>query len=159
MRNENRTLIAYTTESGATEKTAQQIADVLKAKYQLQVDLVNLRKQAAPSFQSYKNVIVASGVQKGVIYTETLQFLNREFGNRQLAYFTCSGFIYPKTYEDTVSRYITNVLANYPNFKPVSTEAFGGYLKILGLSVSRKMDPSKVQVWADELGKKFTNTP
>ena len=153
---ENKTLIAYTTKGGATEKTAKQIADVLQAKYGLQVDLVNLGKQAAPSIDSYKNVIVASGVRGGKIYDETLRFLDQDFGNRRLAYFTCSGFIYPKTYEETVARYTTDVLANYPHFKPVATEAFGGYLKILGLPVSKKMDPTKIQAWAEDVGKKFT---
>ena len=100
----NKTLIAYVTKGGATEKTAQKIAEVLRAKYGLEVDLVNLRKQSAPSLEPYKNVIVASGVRSGQIYDETLKFLNQDFGNRQLAYFTCSAFIYPKTHEETVSR-------------------------------------------------------
>jgi menaquinone-dependent protoporphyrinogen IX oxidase len=152
----NKTLIAYTTEGGATEKTAQKIAEVLKAKYGLEADLVNLRKQSAPSLEPYRNVIVASGVQRGEIYGETLRFLDQDFGDRRLAYFTCSGFIYPKTYEETASMYITGVLANYPKFKPVATAAFGGYLKILGFSVSRKMDMAKVEAWAVELGKKLT---
>jgi menaquinone-dependent protoporphyrinogen IX oxidase len=73
----NKTLIAYTTQGGATEKTAQKIAEVLKAKYELEADLVNLRKQSAPSLESYRNVIVASGVQQGEIYDETLNFLTK----------------------------------------------------------------------------------
>ena len=35
---------------------------------------------------------------------ETKAFLARNFRGKQLAYFTCSGFIYPKTYEETVAR-------------------------------------------------------
>ena len=66
----NKTLIAYTTKGGATEKTAQKIAEVLRAKYGLEVDLVNLRKQSAPSLEPYKNVIVASGVRSSKIYDE-----------------------------------------------------------------------------------------
>jgi menaquinone-dependent protoporphyrinogen IX oxidase len=152
----NKTLIAYTTEGGATEKTAQKIAEVLKAKYGLEAGLVNLRKQSAPSLEPYRNVIVASGVQQGAIYDETRRFLDQDFGNRKLGYFTCSGFIYPKTYEETVAMYIADVLANYPKFKPVATAAFGGYLKILGRSVPHKMDMAKVEAWAVELGKKLT---
>ncbi|MCJ7762705.1 flavodoxin domain-containing protein [Candidatus Bathyarchaeota archaeon] len=152
----NKALIAYTTQGGATEKTAQKIAEVLKAKYGLESDLVILKKQSAPSLEPYRNVIVASGVQQGEIYGETLKFLDQDFGNRKLAYFTCSAFIYPKTYEETVSMYITGVLADYPKFKPVATAAFGGYLKILGRSVPHKMDMVKVEAWAVELGKKLT---
>ena len=152
----NKTLIAYTTENGATEKTAKKIAEVLKAKFELEADLVNLRKQSAPSLEPYKNVVVATGVQRGEIYSETRSFLDKDFGNRRLAYFTCSAFIYPKTYDETVAMYITGVLANYPKFKPVATAAFGGYLKVLGLPVSRKMDMAKVEAWAVELGQKLT---
>lgn len=151
----NKTLIAYTTRGGATEKTAQKIAEVLKAKYGLEADLVNIGKQSAPSLEPYGNVIVATGVQRGEIYDETRRFLNQDFGNRKLAYFTCSEFIYPKTYEETVAMYINDVLANYPKFKPVATAAFGGYLKDLGLKVSRKMDMAKVEAWAVELGKRL----
>lgn len=118
--------------------------------------MVNLRKQSAPSLEPYRNVIVATGVQRGEIYSETRSFLDQDFGDRQVAYFTCSGFIYPKTYEETVSMYITGVLANYPKFKPVATASFGGYLKVLGLRVSRKMDVAKVEAWAVDLGKKLT---
>jgi menaquinone-dependent protoporphyrinogen IX oxidase len=154
--NGNKTLIAYATKSGATQKIAEKIAEVLQSKFGLEVDLVNLRKQSSPNLTPYKNIIVGSGVKSGQIYDETLKFLDQDFGNRQLAYFTCSGFIYPKTYEETVSRYITDVLANYPKFKPVATEAFSGYLKILGIRVSNRLDMAKVETWATELGKKLS---
>ena len=98
---------------------------------------------------------MGTGVQKGRIYPETEFFLAKDFGRRPLAYFTCSGFIYPKTYEETLIAYTTKVLAAYPNFKPVATEAFGGYIKILGVPVARKMDMAKVAVWADIVGTKF----
>lgn len=148
------TLIAFTTKNGATEKTAKKIADVLQADG-LKVDLVNLAKQAPPNLDMYSNIVVGTGVQKGEIYPETKAFLGNDFSGKKLAYFTCSGFIYPKTHEETLARYATAELANYPNFKPIATEAFGGYLKILGLHVSRKMDMAKVEVWAQEVGKKF----
>lgn len=156
MSSDNRTLIAYTTKGGATQKTSNQIAEVLRTKYGLQIDEVNLAKQSVPSLAPYKNVIVASGVRKGAIYSETLQFLSQDFGRRRVAYFTCSGFIYPKSYEETVGLYIRNVLANYPRFRPIATEAFGGYIKILGLSVTRKMDSAKIESWAEQLGKAFS---
>ncbi len=156
MKNENKTLIAYTTKVGATEKTAMQIADVLKTKFGFDVLLVNLAKQSPPSLEIFKNVVVGTGVQKGEIYDETRNFLGRDFSGKPLAYFTCSGFIYPKTYEETVARYITGVLSDYPKLKPVAAEAFGGYLKILGLKVSNKMNATKVEAWADKVGEKFT---
>jgi hypothetical protein len=40
--------------------------------------------------------------------------------------------------------------------KLVSKEAFGGCIKIFGIAVTDRRDPAKVQAWAEELGKKFT---
>ncbi len=152
----NKTLIAYTSKVGAAEKTAQKIAEVLQTKFELQVDLVNLAKQSPPSLEPYSNIVVGTGVQKGEIYPETKEFLTKNFAGKQTAYFTCSGFIYPKTYEETTARYTTDLLSGYSGFKPVATEAFGGYLKILGLKVGNKMDMTKVEAWANMLGGKFT---
>jgi menaquinone-dependent protoporphyrinogen IX oxidase len=153
---DGKTLIVYTTKGGATEKTAMKIAEVLRSKFGLEVDLLNLRKQPAPNLGPYKNIIVGTGVRKGEVYSETLSFLDQDFSGKRLAYFTCSAFIYPKTQEETVARYITGVLANYPHFKPVAAESFGGYLKILGITASSKMDMAKIEDWAEELGKKLT---
>ncbi len=149
-------MIAYATKSGAAGKAAEKVAEVFKKKYGLEVDLVNLMKQPAPNLDSYRNVVVGTGVRSGKVYGEALAFLGRDFGDRRLAYYTCSGFIYPKTYSETVTAYTTNVLAGYRNFKPVATVAFGGYLKILGLPVSRKMDMARVEAWAVELGKRLS---
>jgi len=148
-------LIAYTSKVGATEKTAKKIAEVLQKKFGLQADLVNLAKQQAPSLEAYRNVIVGTGVQKGQVYDETRSFLGRDFSGKRLAYFTCSGYIYPKSYDETVEMYITDELAKYPRCTPVATESFGGFLKILGLHVSRKMDMANVEAWAEALGQKF----
>ena len=40
----NKTLIAYASKGGATEEAAKIIADRLKSKYDLDVNIVNLRK-------------------------------------------------------------------------------------------------------------------
>ncbi len=152
----DKVLIAYTSKGGATEKTAKKIAEILQDKYNFWVDLANLAEQSVPYLGEYSGIIVGTGVRKGKIYPETEFFLSKDFGDRPLAYYTCSGFIYPKTYDETVAAYTTNILANYPNFKPVTTEAFGGYIKIVGIPVSRKMDMAKVAAWADKLGKEFS---
>ncbi|HLN46457.1 MAG TPA: flavodoxin domain-containing protein [Candidatus Sulfotelmatobacter sp.] len=158
MNSENRTLIAYATKGGATQKISNQIAQVLRTKYGLQVDEVNLAKQGVPNLASYNNIVVGTGVRKGAIYEETLQFLNRDFTGKHTAYFTCSGFIYPKSYDETVLIYTKNVLTNYPQFRPIATEAFGGYIKILGLPIARKMNSDKIESWAEQLGKTFSKS-
>ncbi len=153
---ENKTLIAYATKGGATEKIAKKLAEVLQANYGLQVDLANLQKQIAPNLNLYRNVVVGTGVRGGKIYDETKAFIGNNFAGKQLAYYTCSGFIYPKTYDEVVAAYTTNILAEYPSFKPSANEAFGGILKIIGIPVSRRIDMAKVEAWAVELGKKFS---
>lgn len=41
---QNKCLVAYETKSGATEQAAQKIAEVLRSKYNFDVDLVDLGK-------------------------------------------------------------------------------------------------------------------
>ncbi len=152
-----KTLVAYASKSGATEQTAQTIADVLRSKYQLEVDLINLKK-GFPALASYKNVVVGAGVRGGKVYGETLEFLKENFGDRKVAFFVCCGGAGdPKKYEDSCNKYVINVLANYPNLKPVASEAFGGRMKILGKTIFDNIDSSKIRAWAEILGNKLTS--
>ena len=68
----DKTLIAYVTKGGVTEEAACIIAEALRDKYGLQVDLVNLKKNSAPDLSQYGNVIVGSGVRIGKVYKEAL---------------------------------------------------------------------------------------
>lgn len=154
----NKTLMAYTSKGGATKEAAQIISDVLKTKYRLDVDVVNLRKdkKKLSNLAEYKNVVVGSGVRSGKIYGEALDFLKQDFGNKKVAFFVCSGDAGdPEKYEEAIAKYVTNVLANYPNFKPVTTEAFGGRQKMLGRTVFNNFNPDKIIKWAETLGSKL----
>ena len=152
----NRTLIAYETKGGATEETAQKIAEILRSKFQLEVDLVDLKKQKPPNPDSYRNVIVGSGVRVGKAYDRALKFLEHNFGDKRIAFYVCCGDAgNPERYADAKVKYIESVLTKYPKVKPVSTEAFGGHAKILGKTLIDNLDLAKVSVWAEELGKKF----
>jgi menaquinone-dependent protoporphyrinogen IX oxidase len=152
-----KTLIAYVTKGGVTEEAAREIANVLRGKYGLEVDLINLKKNASPNIAQYVNIIVGSGVRIGKVYTEALRFLEKDFKDKRTVFFISSGEAGDaKTHDSAVTKYVTNVLVNYPNFKPIATEAFGGRIKILGKMVSDSSDMAKVRVWAEELGKKFT---
>lgn len=152
----DKVLVAYTSKGGATEKAAKKIAEVLQDKFNFWVDTINLRDQSIPYFEEYSGIIIGTGVQRGEIYAETDFFLSKDFGKRPVVYYTCSGFIYPKTYPETVTAYTTNILAKHPNVKPIATEAFGGYIKILGIPVSRKLDLVKVEAWANKIGEEFS---
>jgi menaquinone-dependent protoporphyrinogen IX oxidase len=155
MEKRSKTLVTYASKGGATEAAAQIIADVLRDEYGLEADLVNLRK-ASPNLELYKNVVIGAGVRGGKVYGEALKFLKQDFGDRKVAFFVCCGGAGdPKTYEDSCTKYLTNVLANYPNVKPVATEAFGGRMKILGKTIFDNIDPAKIRAWAENLGNKL----
>ncbi len=153
----NKTLIAYDTKGGVTEEAAQKIAETLRSKFQLEVDLVDLRKQKKTNLDGYRNVIVGSGIRVGKAYDKALKFLENHFGDKRVAFYVCSGDAgNPESYANAKVKYIENVLVNYPEVKPVATEAFGGRAKILGKTLYNNIDFAKVTVWAEELGKKLS---
>jgi menaquinone-dependent protoporphyrinogen IX oxidase len=154
----DRTLIAYITKGGVTEEAAAVISSVLRDKYGLVVDVVNLRENSSPDLVQYANVIIGSGVRMQKVYKEALKFLQNDFGDRRVAIFLSSGEAGdPKSYDQAITKYVKNVLAKYPHVRPVAAEAFGGRMAILGKTVSDSRNMEKVRVWAEELGKKLSD--
>jgi len=150
-----KTLVTYASKSGATEQAANIVADVLKNNQGLEVDLISLRKES-PNIAQYENVVVGTGVRAGKVYSEALDFLKQDFGNKKVAFFVCCGGAGdPKNYEESCDKYVTKILANYPNIKPVATEAFGGRMKILGKTIFDNIDPAKIRAWAETLESKL----
>jgi menaquinone-dependent protoporphyrinogen IX oxidase len=153
----NKTLIAYQTKSGATEEYARKIADVLRSKFQLEVDLVDLEKQKMINCSLYQNFVIGAGVRAGKVYDKALKCLENKFEGKRVAFFVSSGEAGdPKTYESAKAKFVENTLTRYPNINPVGLNAFGGRMKILGKSIFNNIDLSKAEAWAEELGKKFT---
>ena len=137
------------------KEAAKIIADVLNNNHGLEVDLLNLRKDA-PNYSQYENIVVGAGVRGGKVYNEALDFLKQDFSNKKVAFFVCCGGAGdPKTYEDSCDKYITKVLADYPKVKTVAAEAFGGRMKMLGKKLFDNVDPAKIRAWAETLGSKF----
>ncbi len=153
----NKTLIAYETKGGATEESARKIAEVLRSKYQLEVDLVDLEKQKLPDLAQYHNVIVGAGVRSGRVYSKALKFLQSDLSGKNVAFYTSSSWGgTPGSYANARAKFVENTLAKYPNINPVSAEAFGGRIRMLRKTMLDNTDMSKVEAWAEELGKKFT---
>jgi menaquinone-dependent protoporphyrinogen IX oxidase len=156
---QNKTLVAYETKGGATEESARKIVEVLRSKYQLEVDLINLKKQDVKDCSLYRNIVVGGGVRGGKVYGKALKCLENDFSCKKVAFFVCSGDAGdPAKHEQAKVKFVENVLANYPNVKPVATEAFGGRMKVLGRTVFDNVDLAKVEAWAEELGKKFSSS-
>src|SRR3989304_8744437 len=111
---------------GASEEAANVIADVLREKFGLAVDLVDLRKEPKPDITDYSNVVVGGGVRAGKVYKEALKFVEQDLNGKRVALFVCSGAAgNPLHHDEIVEKYITKGLAAY-NVKLVSKEAFGG---------------------------------
>lgn len=154
---QDKTLVAYESKGGATEEAARKISDVLRSKYQLEVDLVDLGAQNIVDCDQYKNIVVGGGVRAGRIYGKALNCLEKNTAGKKAAFFVCCGQAGDqKTYADAKAKFIENTLSKYPNVNTISTEAFGGRMSILGRKVFDTLDLAKVETWADELGRKFT---
>jgi menaquinone-dependent protoporphyrinogen IX oxidase len=155
----NKTLIAYETKGGATRESAQKIAEVLRSKYQLDVDVVDLNKQNVSGYSPYHNIVIGGGVRAGNVYGKALKCLEQDFTGKNVAFFVSSGDAgNPEKYQQAKSQFVNNVLAKYPHVQPVATEAFGGRMKILWKTVIDNIDLTKVEAWAEELGKKFASS-
>jgi menaquinone-dependent protoporphyrinogen IX oxidase len=153
---QNKTVIAYETKGGATEQSARKIAEVLRSKYQLEVDLVDLKKQKIQDCAQYQNFVIGGGVRGGKVYEKALKCLENDYVGKKVAFFVSSGDAGDHAkYQQAKAKYVENVMSNYPNIKPISMEAFGGRQKILGKTIFDNLDLGRVETWAEELGKKF----
>ena len=156
---ENKTLIAYETKGGATEESARKIAEVLRSKFQIEVDLVDLKEQKVPDLEQYKNVIVGGGVRMGRVYSKAIKFLENDFTGKKVAFFvssTWAGTPKQESYDAAKTKFVENTLTKFPQINAVSAEAFGGRIRYFKKTMVDNTDLIKVEVWAEELGKKFT---
>lgn len=153
---DKKTLIAYVTKGGATEEYATLIADVLRKKFGLDVDVVDLRKNS-PDISQYANIVAGSGIRIGKTYKGFDAFMKRDFGGRKIAVFFASGEAgNPKSYPDFAEKHIKPLREKYPSAKIISAEAFGGRIRILSKVVEDSRDMKKAGVWAEKIGKPFS---
>ncbi len=147
----NATLIAYASKGGVTEIYASIIADILKEKYNFLVNAVKIKSNSL-DISNYDNIIVGSGIRMFKMYKEVRIFLeDTNFSNKRVAIFLAS--LEPK--EDAIKKYVKPIMEKHPELKPITTEVFGGRMKILAKTVADIREPDKVKKWAEELGKKL----
>lgn len=153
----NKVLIAFASKNGATEDTAGQIAQVLRSKYLMEVDLVDLQRDSHPDLSMYNNIVVASGIKMGKWYKEALQFLNNNFNGKKIAIFVSAMYqgVNPKTYPTAVERYLEAVAKEHLDVEPITMEVFGGRMKFLGKVTADNRDKTKINEWAQNLGEKL----
>jgi uncharacterized protein YegP (UPF0339 family)/menaquinone-dependent protoporphyrinogen IX oxidase len=146
-------LIAYSTKSGINEAAAHTIAGTLKTTYSMDVTVADLRN-GEPDITPFQNIIVGGGVKSTSVYNEAVNFLEKDFGGRNVAvYFCCEDEENPKV-QSTADNTI-KVLAKNTSLKPVDVAAFGGCMLRQGRPVMDETNMSRVREWAIEIGMKF----
>ncbi|UCD06554.1 MAG: hypothetical protein JSV98_04805 [candidate division WOR-3 bacterium] len=150
-------IIAFETKSGVTGESADIIVDVLRRKYGLNVDVVNLKENPRPDLAQYKSIFIGSGIRMGRWYRKSKKLLNADFEGKNLVVFVsaCSAGD-PKTHDEAVGKYLNDMLAKYPRAKPLATAALDGRMKMFGKAQAETCDPDKVRAWAEEVGAKLT---
>lgn len=150
----NKTLIVYATKMGATQETAQTIANILKNKYGLQVDLLNLNNSSL-NLSAYQNIVIGTGVRMGKWYKEAQRFLNNDFEGKTVAVFVSSFMRAGKgKHDEAVAEYLDKVLGK-SNVKAVAVEAFGGVMRFFGNTGDDNRDAGQIEAWAEKLGSLF----
>ena len=128
-------LIVYGTRYGATEMTANDIADVFREEG-LVVKVANLKDEKVKDISDYDLVVVGSGIQIGRWTKEPQKFLKKnqkELAKKKVALFVCCGSAQPlpddeKTPEDIEKarrKYLDEKAAKY-NLQPAALGFFGG---------------------------------
>jgi uncharacterized protein YegP (UPF0339 family)/menaquinone-dependent protoporphyrinogen IX oxidase len=146
-------LIAYSTKSGINEAAAHAIADTLKATYSMDVTVADLRN-GQPDITPFQNIIVGGGVESSNVYNEAVNFLEKDFGSRNVAvYFCCEDQENPKAQstEDNSKK----ALSKNTSLKPMDVAAFGGCMLRQGRPVMDEVNMNRVRDWAIDLGMKF----
>ncbi len=134
----SKTLIAYGTRFGATAKSSEVIAKVLKEKFNHEVDVINLSEHEENlNLSIYNNIIVGSSIAKFSWTKQAKEFLKNDFTSKKLFVFISSaGITYPalekgnmKKYEKWKRRFLDRVVKKNANVKTSSTAVFGGWIE------------------------------
>jgi len=148
-----KTLIVYSTKTGINSDAAHAIAEVLENTYNMDVTIADL-KNGKPDIATFQNVIVGGGVDNKSVYDEAVDFLGKNFENRNVAlYFSCEDYETPK--EQNTEENSRKVLAKNNSLKPIDVAAFGGCTIKQGKPTMDALNVNRVKDWATELGQKF----
>jgi menaquinone-dependent protoporphyrinogen IX oxidase len=148
-----KTLIVYSSRTGINSDVAHAMAEVLEAKYEMDVTIADLN-DGQPDIAPFHNVIVGGGVDSKNVYGEAVDFLEKNFEGKNVAlYFGCEDYENPK--EQSTEENSRKVLAKNKSLLPVSVAAFGGCMIKQGKPVMDELNMNRVRDWATELGKNF----
>lgn len=159
-----KTLIAYGTRQGATAISANIIAEILKRRFRLEVDVVDLKEKRKFSAKPYNNIVIGSSINIGKWTLEATRFLRNDFKGKKVAIFVSAGdtmqhFRYTHNKEvldKAISLYIDRQMKWY-KVNPFNKKILGGIVKVNGKITLDSWNREEVEAWAMELGKNFVN--
>ena len=146
---DGRTLLAYVSAGGATERYAHTVADTLRSRGHV-VDVIDLKRDEIPDLSSYGNVVVGAGVRIGMVYRKGKRFLRRkELEGKRLAIFLSSG-IAVENAEKSKTKFLEPLVRKY-GLDPVMCDGFPGKMPGSGGKLKDTTDPEVARRWAEEL--------
>ena len=145
---ENKTLVAYATRGGTTEDYAKAISSVLTDEFNMQADLVNLKKSRNPDLTQYKNIIVGAGIKMFKMHKEGAEFLEKKnFGGKNVGIFLSS--LVPR--DEAIKKYVDVILQKNTTLKPFAVEVFGGRMRMFGRTSQDMTDIEKAKEWTRKI--------
>jgi menaquinone-dependent protoporphyrinogen IX oxidase len=139
-----KTLIVYATKGGTTEEYANAINSVLTNEFNIQTDLVNLKKTRNPDLEQYKNIIIGTGIKMFRMHQDGAKFLEKNnFGEKKVGIFISS--LMPR--EEVKKRYIDVILKKNTTLEPFDMEVFGGRIRIFGKTSQDMVDIERAKEW------------
>lgn len=149
----SRTLLAYVTAGGATERYAQVIADTLRSRGHV-VELVDLRRTVVPDLSEYENVVVGAGVRIAMVYRKAKQFLKRkDLRGKRLAVYLSSAMAI-KDADKARARFLTPLMERL-GLTPVMCDALPGKVPAGGGKLEDRTDADLARRWAEELAERL----
>ncbi len=159
-----KTLIAFGTRYGATHKSSEVIAKVLKEKFNHEIELVKLSSETENvDLSNFDNVIVGTSIAMFSWTKRAKKFLKNDFSGKKLFVFISSAALTyaalekgeMEKYEKHKGRFLDKVVKKNANVKPTSTAVFGGWIKkgkTEEFSLFNWKEEDMVK-WAEEIGK------
>jgi menaquinone-dependent protoporphyrinogen IX oxidase len=151
---ETNTLIAFATRGGTTEEYAEAIRSVLINEFNMQADLVNLKKMRNLDLTQYHNIIVGAGIKMFRMHKEGAQFLEKtNFLEKNVGVFLSS--LMPR--DEAIKKYVDAILQKNTTLKPIGVEVFGGRMRIFGRTSQDQTDIEKAKVWTRKIAGHLRN--
>ena len=151
----NKTLVAYFTKGGASEKYAQIISDTLTSDG-LTVETCNLANNI-PDITSYNIIVLGTGVRIFRVYRQWKKILKQKsLRNKNLFMFLSSGTAIEDP-KKAVEKFLQPLVEKY-NLMPKSIISFPGKIPDKWAKLDDQKDtikPDKAKGWANEIAQQF----